>query len=133
MATEYSTAASSMHLIHGTSLLSTPLPLWNSIATSGKKNDDEKTLLLKIIWLYCVTYNYCSSFYFFLFYFADNFELNAQVPAAFPFSTCQRHFEATLLDFPHLCLQRDTIHCCNGLPERKGKNFFFLFSSRGYP
>ena len=33
--------ASSMHLIHGTSLLSTPLPLWTSIITLGKKNDDE--------------------------------------------------------------------------------------------
>ena len=32
---------------HGT----TPLPLWTSIITFGKKNDDEKTLLLKIIWL----------------------------------------------------------------------------------
>ena len=42
---------SAMHLIHGTSLLSTPLPLWTSIITLGKKIDDEKTLLLKIIWL----------------------------------------------------------------------------------
>ena len=33
--------------MHGTSLLSTPLPLWTSIITLGKKNDDEKTLLLK--------------------------------------------------------------------------------------
>ena len=43
--------ASSMHLIHGTSLLRTPLSLWTSIITLGKKIDDEKTLLLKIIWL----------------------------------------------------------------------------------
>jgi hypothetical protein len=42
---------SSMHLIHGTSLVCTPLPLLDSIITLGKKNDDEKTLLLKIIWL----------------------------------------------------------------------------------
>jgi hypothetical protein len=34
-----------------TSLLSTPLPLWTSIITLGKKNDDEKTLLLETIWL----------------------------------------------------------------------------------
>ena len=90
--------------------------------------------------IYSVTYDHFSIVHlficfpllniFFLFSFADNFELNAQVPAAFPFSTCQRHFEATLLDFPHLCLQRDTIHCCNGLPKRKGKNIFF-FNSRG--
>ena len=40
-----------MNLIHGTSLLSTPLPLWTYISTLGKKIDDEKTLLLKIIWL----------------------------------------------------------------------------------
>jgi hypothetical protein len=41
-----------MYQMHGTSLLSTPLPLWTSIITVGKKNDDEKTLLIKIIWLY---------------------------------------------------------------------------------
>ena len=41
-----------MHLIPGTSLLSILLPLWTSIITLGKKNDDEKTLLLKLIWLY---------------------------------------------------------------------------------
>ena len=39
------------HLIHGTSLLSTPLPLWTFIITLGEKNDDEKTLLPKMIWL----------------------------------------------------------------------------------
>ena len=33
-------------------MLSFPLPLWTSIMTLGKKNDDEKTLLLKSIWLY---------------------------------------------------------------------------------
>ena len=44
-----------MYQMHGTSLLSTPLPLWTSIITLGKKNDDEKTLLLKIIWLYMDT------------------------------------------------------------------------------
>ena len=36
---------------HESSLLSTPLPFWTCIITLGKKNDDEKTLLLKIIWL----------------------------------------------------------------------------------
>ena len=41
----------SMHLIHGTTLLSSPFPLWTYIITLGKKDDDEKTLLLKIIWL----------------------------------------------------------------------------------
>ena len=40
-----------MYQMHETSLLSTPLPLWTSIITLGKKNDDEKTLLLKVIWL----------------------------------------------------------------------------------
>ena len=44
-----------MHSIHGTSLLSTPLPLWTFIITLGKKNDNQKTLPLKIIWLYDVT------------------------------------------------------------------------------
>ena len=43
--------ASSMYQMHGTSLLSTPLPFWTSSITLGKKIDDEKTLLLKIIWL----------------------------------------------------------------------------------
>ena len=38
---------SSMHLIHGTNLLSTPLPLWTSIITLGKKNNDKKHCLLK--------------------------------------------------------------------------------------
>ena len=37
--------------LHRTSLLSTPLPFWTSIITLGKKIDDEKTLLLKKIWL----------------------------------------------------------------------------------
>ena len=32
-------------------LVQTPLPLWTSIITLSKKNDDEKKLLLKIIWL----------------------------------------------------------------------------------
>ena len=43
--------ASSMNLGYGTSLLSTPLPFWTSIITLGKKIDDEKTLLLRKIWL----------------------------------------------------------------------------------
>jgi len=30
--------------MHGTILLNTPLPLWTSIITLGKKNDDEKSL-----------------------------------------------------------------------------------------
>ena len=34
-------------MIHETSLLSTPLPRWISIIILGKKNVDEKTLLLK--------------------------------------------------------------------------------------
>ena len=53
---------------------------------------------------------FCAAFFndFWCFFcFADHIELDAQVPASFSFSTCQRHFEATLLDFPHLCLQRD--------------------------
>ena len=41
-----------MHLIHGTSLLRTTLPPSTSFFTLGKKIHDEKTLLLKIIWLY---------------------------------------------------------------------------------
>ena len=39
--------ASSMYQMHGTSLLSTPLPLWTSIITLGKKNDDKKHCFLK--------------------------------------------------------------------------------------
>ena len=39
--------ASSMHLRHGTSLLSTPLPFWTFIITLGKKNDDEECCFLK--------------------------------------------------------------------------------------
>ena len=45
-----------MYQMHGTSLLSTPLPLWTSIITLGKKIDDKKTLLLKKNWLYGPNY-----------------------------------------------------------------------------
>ena len=38
--------ASSMYQMHVTSLLSTPLPLWTSIITLGKKIDDKKTFFL---------------------------------------------------------------------------------------
>ena len=41
-----------MSQMHGASLLSIPLPLWTFIITLGKKIDDEKTFLLKIIWLF---------------------------------------------------------------------------------
>ena len=43
-----------MDQMHGTSLLSTSLPLWTSIITLGKI-EDEKTLLLKKIWLQIVS------------------------------------------------------------------------------
>ena len=43
--------ASSMYQMHGTSLLSTPLPLWTTIITLGKKKYDEKTLIFKKFWL----------------------------------------------------------------------------------
>ena len=44
--------ASSMHLIHETSLLSTPLPFWTSIIALGKKKWWQKNIAFRIIWLY---------------------------------------------------------------------------------
>ena len=41
-----------MSKMHSTSLLSTPWPFWTDILSQVSKNDDEKTLLLKVIWLY---------------------------------------------------------------------------------
>ena len=45
--------ASSIYLKHGTSLLSTTLPLWICIITLGSKNDDEELCLsnnLALMW-----------------------------------------------------------------------------------
>ena len=39
-----------MSKIHSTSLLSTPWPFLTGILSHVSKNDDEKTLLLKVIW-----------------------------------------------------------------------------------
>ena len=44
--------ASPMSKIHSPSLLSTPWPCWTGILSQVSKNDDEKTLLLRVIWLY---------------------------------------------------------------------------------
>ena len=41
-----------MSKIHSTSLLSTPWPFWTGILSQVSKNDDEKKLLLRVIWLY---------------------------------------------------------------------------------
>jgi hypothetical protein len=41
-----------MSKIHSNSLLSTPWPFWTGISSQVSKNDDEKTLLLRVIWLY---------------------------------------------------------------------------------
>ena len=45
-----------MSKMHSTSLLSTPWPFWTGIFSQVSKNDDEKTLLLIVIWLYMVAY-----------------------------------------------------------------------------
>ena len=44
-----------MSKMHSTSLLSTLWPFWNGILSHVSKNDDEKTLLLRVIWLYLLT------------------------------------------------------------------------------
>jgi len=44
--------ASPQSKIHNTSLLSTPWPIWTAILSQVTKNDDEKTLLFRVIWLY---------------------------------------------------------------------------------
>jgi hypothetical protein len=41
-----------MSKMHSTSQLSTPWPFWTGILSQVSKNDDEKTLLLRVIWLY---------------------------------------------------------------------------------
>ena len=41
-----------MSKMHSTSLFSTPWPFWTGILSQVSKNDDEKTLLLRVIWLY---------------------------------------------------------------------------------
>ena len=43
--------ASSMSKMHSISLLSTPWPFWTGILSQVSKNDDEKMLLLRVIWL----------------------------------------------------------------------------------
>ena len=43
-----------MSKMHSTSLLSTPWPFWTGILSQVSKNDDEKTLLLRVIWLYVI-------------------------------------------------------------------------------
>jgi len=40
-----------MSRMHSTCLLSTPWPFWTGILSQVSKNDDEKTLLLRVIWL----------------------------------------------------------------------------------
>ena len=41
-----------MFKMHSISLLSTPWSFWTGILSQVSKNDDEKTLLLRIIWFY---------------------------------------------------------------------------------
>ena len=43
-----------MSKMHSTSLLSTPWPFWTGILSQVSKNDGEKTLLLRVIWLYVI-------------------------------------------------------------------------------
>ena len=42
-----------MYKIHSPSLLSIPWPFWTGILYQVSKNNDEKTLLLRVIWLQC--------------------------------------------------------------------------------
>ena len=41
-----------MSKMHSTSMLNTPWPSWTGILSQVSKNDDEKMLLLRVIWLY---------------------------------------------------------------------------------
>ena len=41
-----------MSKMYSTSLISTPWPFWTVTLSQVSKNDDEKTLLLRVIWLY---------------------------------------------------------------------------------
>lgn len=53
--------------------------------------------------------------------FADDSQLHAQVPASFSSGASKRHSQTALQCFPYLRVQRDPVHCCNGIPERKGE------------
>ena len=50
MTMEYS-AASTLSKMLSTSLISTPWPFRTGLLSQVSKNDDEKTLLLRVIWL----------------------------------------------------------------------------------
>jgi hypothetical protein len=41
-----------MSKMHSTSLLSTQWPFWAGTLSKVSKNDDEKALLLRVIWFY---------------------------------------------------------------------------------
>ena len=56
-----------------------------------------------------------------IFLFADDPELDAQVPAEVSPGEGQRHLEAALLHVPDLRVQGDRVHRGHGVPERKGK------------
>ena len=43
--------ASQMSKMYSTSLLGTPWTFWTGILSQVSKNDDEETLLLRVIWL----------------------------------------------------------------------------------
>ena len=51
--------------------------------------------------------------------FADDPELDAQVPAPVPPGASQRHHAAALLHLPHLRLQGVPVHRGHRLPERE--------------
>lgn len=58
---------------------------------------------------------------FFVYLYIDNIKLDAQVPATFPSSQSQRHHQVTVLDFPHVRVQRNRVHSRDGVPKRKGR------------
>ena len=64
---------------------------------------------------------------------SDNPEFDAQVPASISLNTCQRLLQDGLQLFSHIHVHRDTVHCCNCLPEWKGISALLPYLLRSVP
>lgn len=62
--------------------------------------------------------------------YADDPELDAQVPAAVPPGARQRHPQAALLHLQDVRLQGDRVHRRHGIPEREGEKAFVVRTIR---
>lgn len=60
--------------------------------------------------------------------FADDTQLDAQVPAEVPSRKGERHTQAALFDVSDVCLQGDGVYRSHRISERKGKNFIYTLT-----